>query len=135
MPEIDYRTETPAEMQARCDELEDKAFRGEELPKGLSFPDQLLFLRFRYLYAYARVANLSPEQGKREKQEILQTYLSDYFNAFVYQDVVKLWKEAEAASSAIYKDEDLMQNDKVRALLKAIYNVLPDKKQSTDKVD
>ena len=52
--------------KAKCEELEDLAFRGAELPKGLPFPQELLFLKFRYLYQYAKITQMQPEQGKRE---------------------------------------------------------------------
>lgn len=109
------------EEKEKCEDLEDLAFRGAELPKGLSFPQELLFLKFRYLYQYAKIAQMQPEQGKREKQEILSAYMLDRVNDMLYQNCVELWKNVEAASVAIRKDAELIQNEKVRALLTAIY--------------
>lgn len=109
------------EEKAKCEELEDLAFRGAELPKGLPFPQELLFLKFRYLYQYAKIAQMPPEQGKREKQEILNSYLIDRVNDALYTQHARLWKDIEASASAVRKDEDLMRNENVRALLTAIY--------------
>ena len=109
------------EEKAKCEELEDLAFHGAELPKGLPFPQELLFLKFRYLYQYAKLARMPPEQGKREKQEILNAYVIDKANDALYRQCTKLWKNVEAAATAVRKDADLMQNENIRALLKAIY--------------
>lgn len=109
------------EEKAKCEELEDLAFRGAELPKGLPFPQELLFLKFRYLYQYAKIAQMQPEQGRREKQEILNAYVIDKANDTLYRQCTKLWKNVEAAATAVRKDADLMQNEKVRALLTAVY--------------
>ena len=109
------------EEKAKCEELEDLAFHGAELPKGLPFPQELLFLKFRYLYQYAKLAQMPPEQGKREKQEIMNAYVIDKANDTLYRQCTKLWKNVEAAATAVRKDSDLMQNENIRALLKAIY--------------
>ena len=109
------------EEKAKCEELEDLAFHGAELPKGLPFPQELIFLKFRYLYQYAKLARMPPEQGKREKQEILNAYVIDKANDTLYRQCTKLWKNVEAAATAVRKDSDLMQNENIRALLKAIY--------------
>ena len=109
------------EEKAKCEELEDLAFHGAELPKGLPFPQVLLFLKFRYLYQYAKLAQMPPEQGKREKQEILNAYVLDRVNDMLYRNCVELWKNVEDSSTVIRKDAELMQNKKVRALLTAIY--------------
>lgn len=105
----------------REDWLEDLAFRRQEMPQGLNFAEQLLFLRFRFLYAYAATVQMDQEQGKREKQEILVAYLGDLANHQLYMGCSDMWKRAEAAAAAIRKDPELYNNDKVRALMVAIY--------------
>ncbi len=101
--------------------LEDLAFNGAELPKGLRFPEQLLFLRLRCLYAYARQIQMDPEQGKREKQEIVTEYLGHLSQQILYMGCAELWKSCEAAASEIRKDPDVYKLPKVRALMVAIY--------------
>lgn len=105
----------------REDWIEDLAFHGAEMPKGLNFAEQLLFLRFRYLYAYAAQIHMDHEQGKREKQEILITYLVDLANHKLYLGCNDLWKRVEAAANAIRKDPELYNNDKVRDMMIALY--------------
>lgn len=101
--------------------LEDLAFQGAEMPKGLGFPEQLLFLRFRFLYAYARQIQMDPAQGRREKEEIVTEYLGHLTNHILYLGCNELWRNAEAAANEIRKDPELYNNDKVRALMIAIY--------------
>lgn len=105
----------------QIEQLEDLAFKGAEMPKGLHFPEQLLFLRFRFLYAYAAMARMSPEQGKREKEEILAAYVGDLANHRLYMGCSDMWKRTEAAAIAIRKDPELYCNDKVRDLMIALY--------------
>lgn len=108
-------------VKGRIDEIEDMAFRGMELPQNLSFPEQLLFLRFRFLYLYAGLSQMPPEQGKREKQEILNSFLQEKLNDEILKNAAKLWKDVEASAIEIRKDKALAQNEKVSALLRAIY--------------
>lgn len=106
----------------KCDELEDIAFRGEELPKGLPFHQELLFLKFRYLYQYARLSQMPVAQGKREKQKILEAYIIDKANDILFKSCGELWKNVETAVFDIRKDEELAANPKIIKLLNAIYN-------------
>lgn len=110
------------EDKKKLEELEDLAFHGAELPKGLPFPQGLLFLKFRYLYQYAMLVRMPPEQGKREKQEILNAYIIDKANDVLFQACGELWKNVESAAAEIRKDEALAANPKVLNLLNAIYN-------------
>lgn len=111
---------TPAEMKARADELEDLAYKGREMPQELSTADQLLFLKFRLLYQYARAGSITPAQGKREKQAILLSYTVDQLNDELFKRASQMWKNTENALCAVRKDQTLMQNPKVRALVSAI---------------
>ena len=105
----------------REDWLEDLAFRRQEMPQGLTFAEQLLFLRFRFLYAYAAMVRMDPEQGKREKQEILTAYIGDLANHELLKRNAERWKTCETAANAIRKDPAVYNLPKVRALMVALY--------------
>lgn len=105
----------------REDWLEDLAFRRQEMPQGLTFAEQLLFLRFRFLYAYAVMVQMDPAQGRREKEEIITEYLSHLTNHILYMGCSDMWKRVEAAANAIRKDPVLYNNDKVRDMMIALY--------------
>lgn len=77
------------ELQGQLDHLEDLAFQGAELPEDLAYPEQLLFLRFRFLYAYARLTQMDSTQGKREKETILTAYLAEKLNYDLCQKIIR----------------------------------------------
>lgn len=112
----------------REDWIEDLAFRRQEMPKGLNSAEQLLFLRFRFLYAYAAITQMDPEQGKREKQEILVAYIGDLANHQLYLGCNDMWKRVEAAANAIRNDPEIYSNEKVRALMVAIYGKVDERR-------
>lgn len=107
----------------REDWLEDLAFRRQEMPSGLNFAEQLLFLRFRFLYAYAAMVQMDPEQGKREKQEILVAYIGDLVSQRLFQSCNDMYIRTEAAAAEIRKDPATYNNPKVRALIEAICGI------------
>ncbi len=98
-------------------EIEDKAFRNEEMPSGLKYPEQLLFLRFRLLYSYARIVQMPPEQGKREKYEILKQYVVDVYNSDLLDSTAKMWQKTEEARCAYRKNRTIENADKLLAKL------------------
>lgn len=76
------------------------AFRNVPLSAPCSSPDLLLFLSFKALYAYAACGKLSQEEGRKLKQQILDSYevrlqlerIYDQVNA-VHKALVPLAKE------------------------------------------
>lgn len=110
-------SELPLAQKALVDELEDRAYRNEDMPKGLSFPEQLLYQKLRYLYALARIEKIPKERGKRVKDEILSDYMLDCINAYIYRQCVEMMGKIKAYATAIMQDEELMQHPKVSALL------------------
>lgn len=119
---------TPEEVQnlaqkdkEKCEELEDLAFRGAELPTGLPFHQGLLFLKFRYLYQYAKIVQMPLEQGRREKQEILNAYIIDKANDILFQTCGDLWEKIAESASDIQKDKELSENPKIIKLLNVIF--------------
>ena len=108
------------DLKKHAEEIEDAAFQGKELPDGLGFADQLLFLKFRYLYAYARAVKFPKEQGKREKMEILSQYVIDLANDELIKHTAEMWKRIELATCEIQKDKEIRSIPKVKQLLVAI---------------
>ena len=101
--------------------LEDLAFAGAAMPEGLRFPDQLLFLRLRFLYAYARQIRMDPAQGKREKHEIVLEWERLSAEYTLLCSVNNRYRDTEMAAIAIRKDPVLYSDPKVRALMIALY--------------
>lgn len=102
------------------EELEDLALHGGPMPDLHSQAQTLLFLSFRDLYDFARRSGMSPEQGKREKAQILAAYKTNKFLEDLQEDTCQMWKRIEIAASEYRKAPSVELADK---LLEAIYTV------------
>lgn len=100
------------------EELEDLAFRGEPVPDLHSQADQLAYLSFRSLYDFARRVQMSPEQGKREKAQIVRAHEINKFLEDMQEETNQMWKRIELAAAAYRKDPSIEAADE---LLRAIY--------------
>lgn len=65
------------------------AMAGGEMPKGLEYPDQILFLELRLLYDSYRRKMIDREAATREKVELLRTYEGHK----AVESMGKLWVE------------------------------------------
>jgi hypothetical protein len=54
------------------DELDRMAWRGEEVPRDLSYSDTLYYIMTRSLYGYYRTRRPDAELGRREKQKVIE---------------------------------------------------------------
>lgn len=90
------------------EQIEDLAFRGEELPKELDSTEMLLFLMFRSLYEFARWSKMDQEQGRREKMRILRIFEKERrardFEQKLTKIHVKLIKDSELLKAACRKE-------------------------------
>ena len=87
-------------MALTPEELVDLAFRGDPMPETDSQADELLFLCFRNLYAYAKKVHMPPEQGKKEKAQILDKYRRTKFGESVLEHNIDISKRLEMAAAA-----------------------------------
>ena len=112
------------------DVLEDMAIRQEPVPEMQSQAKILLYQSFRNLYWYARQNGLTQEQGKLEKQRILDSYRMNKFLEELNESTDCLWKRIEQFSTDYRKAPSI---EKANQLLEAIYNVkmkLPEEVQT-----
>ena len=103
-----------------ADQLEDIAFNGGPMPDLRSQAQCVLFQALRNLYSYARRVQMSPEQGRLEKQEIMQAYKINRFLEDVEEATVQMWKRIEIAAANYAKVPSVENADK---LYEAIYRV------------
>ena len=89
------------EWEKKLDQLEDLAYNGEPMPEGLNFVDTLYFQKLRLLYAYARQVQMPPEQGKREKQMIVEQYILDEVNHLAMVQGGERWNAIKAAANNV----------------------------------
>ena len=102
------------------DQLEDIAYNGGQMPDLRSQAQCVLFQAFRNLYDYAKRVQMSPEQGRREKHEIMQAYKINRFLEEVEESTVQMWKRIEIAAANYTKNPSVENADK---LYLAIYGV------------
>ena len=77
------------------EELEDLAFRRMPMPELRSQADVLLYQSFRNLYDFAERVQMTLEQGRREKSQILAAYEINKFLEQVWEDTTKIWARVE----------------------------------------
>lgn len=78
---------------------EQSAIRGDELPSGLDYPDQVLYLSLRMLYAQKRMGIIDRDTAITEKKKLLDEYKAYQFNwsmAGEWTQIIKLTEIARA---------------------------------------
>lgn len=106
--------------QYTVDELEDMAIRQDPIPELKSQAQVLLYQSLRNLYWYARQYGVTKEQGRLEKQRILDAYRINKFLEEMQEATSDMWKNIELASSDYRKAPSIEKADN---LLEAIYRV------------
>lgn len=96
------------------------AMRREEMPDGLSYPDQLLFLALRSLYAQLKAGIIDRPVGIAEKKKLLETYRVQTFNWQMGEAFTRQIKATEHARSAYRKERSLENADKLLAALDGV---------------
>lgn len=96
------------------------AQRGDEMPDGLHYPDQLLYQALALLYARYRLKNISREQASKEKKKLLDDYRCYKFQWDMGDEWVEAIKRTEHARAAYRENRTLENADK---LLEAVEGV------------
>lgn len=100
------------------EQLEDLAYRGAPMPDLRSQADVLAFLSFRSLYDFAKRVGMAPEQGRREKAQIVEAHKINKFLEEMQEETDRMWKRIEIAASEYRKAPSV---EKADDLLRAIY--------------
>jgi hypothetical protein len=83
---------------------EQDAMLGKEMPKGMEYPDQILYLQLRMLYDTYKRGLIDRETAKGEKAELLREYKAHK----IVDDCGKEWvytiKETELARAEYRKN-------------------------------
>ena len=83
---------------------ENAAIRGDEMPDGLEYPDQILFLQLRMLYAQKRQGIIDRDTAIREKKKLLDEYKLYQFRDSMEKEWVEIIKLTEMARAEFRKD-------------------------------
>lgn len=100
------------------DQIEDLAFQGAPMPKGLDLAEQMLFQALRRLYQYAKLVEMPKERGKQEKLAILREYEKRAAQVRHMEKTAAMWKEIEAAANRYGTQRTLENAD---AFVEAVY--------------
>ena len=91
------------------------AMAGGEMPKGLEYPDQILFLELRLLYDSYKRKLIDRDAATREKVELLRTYEAHKIVDRMGKEWVDQIKRTELARAAYRKDKTIENADKLLA--------------------
>ena len=86
---------------------ENAAIRGDEMPDGLEYPDQVLFLQLRMLYAQKRLGIIDRETAIREKKKLLDEYKVYQFRDSMEKEWVEIIKLTELARADFRKNPSI----------------------------
>ena len=89
------------------------AMAGEEMPKGLEYPDQILFMELRLLYESYKKGLICRDVATREKIELLRTYEAHKIVDRMGKEWVDQIKRTEFARAAYRKNKTIENADKL----------------------
>lgn len=94
---------------------EKTAMSGGQMPDGLEYPDQILFLSLRLLYDSYRRKLIDRESATREKVELLRTYEAHKIVDKIGKEWVDQIKRTELARAEYRKNKTIENADKLLA--------------------
>lgn len=80
------------------EQIEIHAMHNDPLPDGLKYPEQLLFMAFRWLHQSTRAGQLTREQAHAEKVKLLDQFADWMRWDAIYQDTCKMRVELGGVS-------------------------------------
>lgn len=99
---------------------EQAAMKGQEIPKGLDYPDQILFILLRDLYARFRSGKINEEDAVAMKTALLDDYRGYSFNWESGQRWVEIIRKTDIARAEYRKNRTLENADKLVSALDGI---------------
>ena len=91
------------------------AMSGGEMPEGMEYPDQILFLELRLLYDSYKRKMIDREAATQEKVELLRTYEAHKIVDRMCKEWVDQIKRTELARAAYRKEKTIENADKLLA--------------------
>lgn len=91
------------------------AMAGEEMPKGMDYPDQILFLQLRLLYDSYKKGIITRDQATQEKVDLLREYQAHKIIDKMGKEWVDQIKRTELARAAYRKEKTIENADMLLA--------------------
>lgn len=92
------------EVKKQAFPYERQAMNGDEMPDGLEYPDQIMFLSLRMLYAQLKQGIIDRETAVREKKKLAKEYEQYSFVEQMGKEWVQAIKETELARAEFRKN-------------------------------
>ena len=96
------------------------AMAGDEMPEGMEYPDQILFLELRLLYESYKRKMIDRETATREKIELLRTYEAHKIVEKMGKEWVDQIKRTELARAEYRKNKTIENADKLLACVEGV---------------
>lgn len=93
------------------------AIVGEEMPDGLAFPDQIMFLSLRALYWQHKSGIIERETAIKEKRKLLKEYEINQAYQEAYKSYIEQVKKTELAKAKYRKNKTLENADYLVAVM------------------
>lgn len=97
------------------------AMAGGEMPTGMEYPDQILFLELRLLYDSYKRKIIDRDTATREKVELLRTYEAHKIVDNMGKEWVDQIKRTETARAEYRKNKTIENADKLLACIEGGY--------------
>lgn len=98
-------------------DIERLAYQGAELPSGMEYPEQVLFMELRLMYNAFNRKMITKETAVQEKKRIGEEYQCYKFNRELEKELIRQTNATELARAAYRKDRTLENADKLVAAL------------------
>lgn len=96
------------------------AMSGGEMPKGLEYPDQILFLELRLLYDGYKRKLIDRDTATQEKVELLRTYEAHKIVDKMGKEWVEQIRRTELARAEYRKNKTIENADKLLACVEGV---------------
>ena len=96
------------------------AMSGGEMPTGMEYPDQILFLELRLLYDSYKRKLIDRDAATQEKAELLRVYEAHKIVDRMGKEWVDQIKRTELARAAYRKDKTIENADKLVACVEGV---------------
>lgn len=90
---------------------EKQAQRGDEMPSGLNYPDQLMYQALALLYARYRINSITRDQAAAEKKKLLENYRIYKLQWDMGDEWTRIIKATELARAEYRKNRTLENAD------------------------
>ena len=99
---------------------EPQAMNGNEMPDGLEYPDQILYLCFRMLYAQLKGGIIDRQTATQEKRKLIRQYEADKLVEQRVKECVEIIRKTEIARADYRKDRTLENADRLDAAIEGV---------------